>query len=459
MASGGRGPLTFPAIAKPGAKYSAGSFKTRRLESYEELQAAVENEEGFDANTLLQPYAPGEGVGIETLFHDGAPLVLFQHRRIKEFPAAGGVSVLAVSEELDPELAEHSVRLLRALEWEGPAMVEYRHDRESGAAVLMEVNGRLWGSLPLSISAGVDFPYLCWQLARGGVPRLPKGYRAGVRARWAAGDLQRVGEIFARSRRDASFRSIRWREFQEFLRDFDPPVHDMVWSPRDPLPAFYELAHTSLSMTRRGLRAAARNLVPGSLRQDLRIARDLGGPAGRLYLRSRAATGLRRPNGPRPLPSRSQTILFVCHGNIIRSALAEALVQAATNGSIRVASAGVGAQPGREPDERACAAARELGLSLEAHRARRVTSELLSEADVVFVMDELNEAFLLSRHPEARPKLRFLGEWNPRRRSRVIVDPYRGSLRDVRACSLEIQACAAELAREIMKGQQPRECP
>lgn len=453
LAPGGRESLVFPIIAKPGAKYAAGSFKTRRLESHEELEEAIENEEGFDDETLLQAYVPGEGVGVETLFHNGEPLVSFQHRRLKEFPYSGGVSVMAVSEEVDSQLADHSVRLLRALEWEGPAMVEFRHDRESGSTALMEVNGRLWGSLPLSIAAGVDFPFYCWQLARGETPHPPQDYRVGMRARWAAGDLQRVGEVFARSRRERSFRDIRWREFQEFLADFNPAVIDMVGSSRDPLPAVYELVHTSLELAKQTLRGITKQTVPGWLRQDLRIARSLGGKTGQLYLRSRAATVLWRGKRSRPLPRGTQSILFVCHGNIIRSALAEALLKAAAAGAVHVGSAGVGAQPGRAADERACGVARELGVSLDGHRARAVTRELLSKADVVILMDELNEAFLLARHPEARRKLRFLGEWNPRRRSRIVVDPYRGSLKDVCVCGMEIQACVAELARALRESE------
>jgi protein-tyrosine-phosphatase len=451
LAPGGREALVFPLIAKPGAKYTAGAFKTRRLESYAELELAVENEDGFDDETLLQAYAPGEGVGIETLMHGGEPLVLFQHRRLKELPYAGGVSVLAVSEAVDAALAGHSLKLLRALEWEGPAMVEFRHDRESGAAALMEVNGRLWGSLPLSIAAGVDFPYLCWQLARGETPSAPREYRIGVRARWAAGDLRRVSEILARSRSQPVFREIRGREVREFLGDFDSATSDMVWSARDPGPAVYELTSTTLALLKETLRGAAKKAIPTWLRQDVRLARGLGGAAGRHYLRSRGATWLGRRKQPRPLPPRTQSILFVCHGNIIRSALAEALVKAEAAGAVRVASAGVGAQPGRYADERACAAARDLGVALDGHRARAVTAELLAEADIVIVMDELNEAFLLARHAGVKPKLRFLGEWNPRRASRVIVDPYRGSLSDVRACGVEIQACAAELVRALKK--------
>jgi protein-tyrosine-phosphatase len=390
---------------------------------------------------------------VETVFHRGEPLVWFQHRRITEFPYNGGASVLAVSEAVDPELAGYSARLLRALEWEGAAMVEFRHDRATGRAALMEVNGRLWGSLPLSVQAGVDFPYYSWQLARGEVPAPPSVYRVGLRSRWAGGDLQRVAEIFALSGDDASLRQIRWSECSRFLAEFSSGTSDMVWSARDPFPAVFELAQTALGLAKAALKGVARRLVPPWLRQDLQTARDVGAIPGALYLRARAGTWLaRRRNGPSALPARVGSILFVCHGNIIRSALAEALAKRELPpGNVRIGSAGVGAQPGRESDSRARAVARELGISLDGHRARPVTDALLADADVVFVMDELNAGLLLALHPQAERKVRFLGEWHRGARSRVISDPYCGSLEDVRACGQQIEACAAELARALRK--------
>jgi len=445
--------LPFPLIAKPASKYSEGSFKTRRLESFTDLTESIGDDDGPESAILVQAYCPGEGVGIETVFHNGRPLVLFQHRRITELPYAGGVSVVAVSEPVDPELAGFTQRLLQALEWEGTAMVEFRQDRACGSAALMEVNGRLWGSLPLSWLAGVDFPYYGWQLARGETPVPPGEYRAGLRARWAAGDLQRVAEVFARSRRDVSFRKIRWRECGRFFADFGSGTSDMMWSGRDPLPAVFELAQASLALTRDALKSLARRAAPPWLRHDLQTARELGAIPCLLYLRARARTGLGRlRKRRRPLPAGVKSILCVCHGNIIRSALAEALLKRELPAAnLRIGSAGVGARAGREPDPRACAAARELGVSLDGHRARAVTEALLADADVVFVMDELNEALLLALHPETRSKLRFLGEWNPDAASRAVSDPYCGSLQDVRRCGQQIHACAVELARELRK--------
>ncbi len=404
-----------------------------------------------DVPVQAEAGCPGDRVGIETVVHEGRPLVLFQYRCSKEYPYAGGEIVLAVAEPLDETLAGFTRRLLAALEWEGPATVEFRRDPASGAVVLNGVNGSCCESLPLSSRAGLDFPYYDWQLARGEEPDPPAEYQAGVRARWAAGDLRRVGEILAHSRRDAALRKDRWRECREFFADFGPGTSDMVWSPGDPFPAIVELAGTALALTRGALKGVATGITPLWLRQDLRTAWEIGAIPGLFYLRSRAATGFaRRWKRRRRLPERVETILFVCHGNIIRSALAEALLRhELPEGSPRIASAGVGARPGRESDARARAVARELGVSLEQHRARPVTDALLAGADVIFVMDELNVALLLALHPQAQPKLRFLGEWNTGAESRVIADPYRGSLEDVRQCGQLIEACAVELAREL----------
>ena len=74
-----------------------------------------------------------------------------------------------------------AVRLLRDINWHGPAQVEFKMDARTGRPVLMEVNGRFWGALALSVEAGVDFPHLACLLATGqalpGVPDYPVGLR------------------------------------------------------------------------------------------------------------------------------------------------------------------------------------------------------------------------------------------------------------------------------------------
>ena len=112
-----RNRLQFPVIAKPLSKEdeSKHAFKMRYFATYEDLRDAFLLDPGFGVQNLLQEFCPGDGMGIEILFHQNQPLTMFQHRRIKEFPVSGGGSVTSVSEPLDPLLAEQAVALLREL--------------------------------------------------------------------------------------------------------------------------------------------------------------------------------------------------------------------------------------------------------------------------------------------------------------------------------------------------------
>jgi predicted ATP-grasp superfamily ATP-dependent carboligase len=152
---------------------------------------------------LLQEYRPGTGHGVELLTHRGRLLAAFQHRRLHEVPISGGASALRESVPLDPVLLEHSLELLRALDWTGLAMVEFRV--AGGAATLMEVNGRIWGSLPLAVKCGVDFPAKLAQLHLKGPPdpQEPPAirYPVGVRSRNLDLEVAWIASVLRRRRR------------------------------------------------------------------------------------------------------------------------------------------------------------------------------------------------------------------------------------------------------------------
>lgn len=89
---------------------------------------------------------------------------------------------------MDEALYERTINLLDAFGWSGVAMVEYKVDERSGEPVLMEINGRFWGSLQLAVDAGVDFPRLLAEINLGGKPPRTRSYRF-VRSRWFWGDV------------------------------------------------------------------------------------------------------------------------------------------------------------------------------------------------------------------------------------------------------------------------------
>lgn len=141
---------------------------------------------------LVQERIHGEGRGVFLLVWNGQLKAAFCHRRLREKPPWGGPSVYRESIPLDPALVEKSFCLLRAIGWQGPAMVEFKVDNRDGDPKLMEINGRFWGSLQLPIDAGMNFPLLVYRLATGEDVSAQFDYQVGVKSRWLLGDLDHL---------------------------------------------------------------------------------------------------------------------------------------------------------------------------------------------------------------------------------------------------------------------------
>lgn len=115
---------------------------------------------------LVQEYVPGDGYGVSVVFDlNHNPISVFCHKRIREYPVSGGPSCCCVSIWND-ELVEYSLKLLRALDWVGVAMVEFKGSPETGFK-LMEINPRFWGSLALTVAAGCDILFSLYRAALG----------------------------------------------------------------------------------------------------------------------------------------------------------------------------------------------------------------------------------------------------------------------------------------------------
>jgi hypothetical protein len=98
-------------------------------------------------------------------------------------------------------------------------MVEFKIDRESGVPKLMEINGRFWGSLPLAVLAGVDFPYLYYRLAQGLDVERRRDHCEGVVSRHFMGDLHHLySALFKRDPMRALAYPKRRQAFLDFLR-------------------------------------------------------------------------------------------------------------------------------------------------------------------------------------------------------------------------------------------------
>lgn len=144
-----------------------------------------------DDELLVQQHIQGFGAGVFALYEHGAARFFFAHKRIREKPPSGGVSVVCESTPLTPENVDLARRLLDALAWHGVAMVELKID-EAGRPWLIEINARFWGSLQLAVDCGARFPEYIYCLAAEQPCEIPRRYAIGRRLRWWLGDLDHL---------------------------------------------------------------------------------------------------------------------------------------------------------------------------------------------------------------------------------------------------------------------------
>jgi len=137
---------------------------------------------------MIQEFIEGHGAGVFALYDKGKPVAFFSHKRLREKPPQGGVSVVSTSTPLNPNLLGNAKKLLDNVKWHGVAMVEFRVTND-GTPYLMEVNTRFWGSLQLAIDAGVDFPRLLFRISNNEKVELENNYRIGAKLRWFLGDF------------------------------------------------------------------------------------------------------------------------------------------------------------------------------------------------------------------------------------------------------------------------------
>ena len=189
---------------------------------------------------LIQEFIPGRIQDACFLFRYGEPRAVLTQQRVLMYPASGGNGVLNETTD-DPTLVEAGARLLQRLAWHGPAQVEFKRDERTGELVLMEINGRLWGTLDLAVQAGMNFPWLICRLAMDGDIPTQTYYRKGLRYRWPV-----------------PYGILNALESQQPLRalwTFFGPARtttrsDLRWD--DPMPVFAEVAYMIQRMSKRG---------------------------------------------------------------------------------------------------------------------------------------------------------------------------------------------------------------
>ena len=189
--------LRFPLVIKPRvsairSQKTGSKLAVRYADTPQQLAEILRTQLESGVDLLVQEYVAGTGAGVFLLYENGRYRFSFAHRRLREKPPTGGVSVLSESAAPEPRHLAAARTLLDHLAWHGVAMVEFKVDRD-GEPWLVEINGRFWGSLQLAVDCGADFPWFFYRLAvDGGDVPVPASYPVGRKLRWWLGDLDNL---------------------------------------------------------------------------------------------------------------------------------------------------------------------------------------------------------------------------------------------------------------------------
>ena len=351
---------------------------------------------------LVQEYFVGTGMGVELLADEGKTLCAFQHVRIHE-PIHGGASFYRKSAPLNPKLLDCAKRLISALKWTGVAMVEFKYNKSTNEFVLIEINGRFWGSLPLAVAAGMDFPYYLYQLLVEDKKDFSAEYKTGVYCRnWYPDIRWFLRNLFTRPTKFNNAVPL-WKLLYEPLNLVLMREHYDTFVLDDMRPGFYEL-----KLLLKMLVTKLRNLF---LIYWLKfpLAKKL------MYKRMKKL-------------GQCKSICFVCKGNICRSPFAEAylkkLLVKLEKDTIRVSSAGYYKESGRTPPDNAIDAARHFQIELNTARSTIVSEVTMKEHDIVFVFDTHDYVTMTKKFKGYKSKIIFIGLFGKSSPIEIIQDPY-----------------------------------
>ncbi|PSU35569.1 ATP-grasp domain-containing protein [Photobacterium lutimaris] len=369
---------------------------------------------------MVERYFSGVGEGVSVFSVDGDVKTVFSHRRDAE-PGCGGGSSYRYSIAVDPQQLKAVEKICKQVRYTGVAMFEFRRDLQSNAWVLVEVNARFWGSLPLAVACGVDFPryYADYLLMKSRPETLPKRYPVNYYARSLTADLYHIRSLSGTARGWSKIIG-RFAQYGRIIIGREV-IDSYSWSDIRPFcsEVIAIINQLTISLTKK---------APVLLRFRS------------LFTRYR----LKKLFKERP----ERRMIFICYGNIMRSPFAEEVLKNLLldqSQKLVIESYGFHAPENRQSPKSARQAAQQLNYNLEQHRSRCLRQSDLHSSDIVFFFDELNKSTLISHYNVSNAF--FINDLIPMNKimSYEVTDPYGLDVEGVRQCYEQIELSVKQL--------------
>ena len=149
-------------------------------------------------------------------------------------------------------------------------------------------------------------------------------------------------------------------------------------------------------------------------------------------------------------------VMFVCTGNICRSAMAEGLfikLIKDNNLKIDVYSCGIYAENGDYATYNAIEAARYYDADISNHRATNIRSSQIEDMDIILCATNAHKNMVISMYPELISKVYTMKEYaelDEDGKDMDIKDPWGYDMETYRRCIQEISLCIEKIIEKIL---------
>lgn len=146
-------------------------------------------------------------------------------------------------------------------------------------------------------------------------------------------------------------------------------------------------------------------------------------------------------------------IMFICTGNICRSAMADGLMKKLIQDNqkqVEVYSCGIFAEDGEGPTFNAKEAIKQYDVDINNHKATNIRNSKIKEMDVILCATLAHKNNVISMYPELKDKIFTIKEYADYDKNDLdIPDPWGYDIETYRLCAETINKCLKKIIEKI----------